>query len=250
MLALTPTAILAIGTAVLAASFVSGVFGLAGGMILLGSLLVFFDVATAMVVFSILQLSGNIWRIYLWRQFIVWRIVFAYVVGSLSAFALLSFISFVPDKAFVYLVLGAMPFAVEAIPRAWRPNIERAGVPTASGFITSAIQLLAGNGGLLLDIVFQKSKLDRKTTVATKAMAQSFTHVLRMLYYIPLGGMGGAMPLWGYGAAILITIAGTSLAAVMLERMTDDGFRHWTRNVIFAVSSVYLLRAAWLYWQG
>src|SRR3954470_10041627 len=105
MLALTPTAILAIGTAVLAASFVSGVFGLAGGMILLGSLLVFFDVATAMVVFSILQLSGNIWRIYLWRQFIVWRIVFAYVVGSLSAFALLSFISFVPDKAFVYLVL-------------------------------------------------------------------------------------------------------------------------------------------------
>jgi uncharacterized membrane protein YfcA len=250
MLALTPTALIAIAAAVLASSFVSGVFGLAGGMILLGSLLVFFDVATAMVVFSILQLSGNIWRIYLWRQFILWRIVAAYVVGSLSAFALLSFIAYVPNKPFVYLLLGLMPFAVEAIPRAWRPNIERTGVPTASGFITSSIQLLAGNGGLLLDIVFQKSKLDRKTTVATKAMAQSFTHLMRMAYYIPLGGMGGAMPLWGYGASIVITIAGTSLAALLLERMSDDGFRHWTRNVIFAVSSVYLLRAAWLYWQG
>ena len=106
---MTATALSFVGAAVLLASFVSGVFGLAGGMILLGSLLVFLDVATAMVVFSILQLFGNIWRIYLWRQFILWRIVGAYVAGSLSAFALLSFISFVPNKAFVYLLLGLLP---------------------------------------------------------------------------------------------------------------------------------------------
>src|SRR5262249_51848991 len=136
------------------------------------------------------------------------------------------------------------------IPLRWKPNVERTGVPTAAGFITSSIQLLAGNGGLLLDVVFQKSTLDRKSTVATKAMSQSFTHLMRMAYYIPLGGVGDAMPLWGYAVAVALTIAGTSLAAVMLERMTDDGFRHWTRNVILAVSSVYLLRAAWLYWQG
>lgn len=247
---MTLTSLAFIGASVLLASFVSGMFGLAGGMILLGSLLVFLDVATAMVVFSILQLFGNIWRIVLWRQFIRWGIVGAYVAGSLSAFVLLSFVSFVPNKAFVYLVLGLLPFTVEAIPKKWKPNIQRTGVPTASGFITSAIQLLAGNGGLLLDVVFQKSLLDRKTTVATKAMAQSFTHLMRMAYYIPLGGMGDAMPLWGYAAGIVLTITGTSLAATMLERMTDEGFRHWTRNVIFAVSSVYLLRAAWLYLQG
>jgi uncharacterized protein len=177
-------------------------------------------------------------------------IFLVYVAGSLTAFALLSFISFVPDKAFVYLLLGLLPFTVEVIPKKLKPNIQRTGVPTVSGFITSAIQLLAGNGGLLLDVVFQKSMLDRKTTVATKAMAQSFTHFMRMAYYIPLGGMGDAMPLWGYGAGIVLTIAGTSLAAAMLERMTDEGFRHWARNVILTVSSVYLLRAAWLYWQA
>jgi uncharacterized protein len=71
-----------------------------------------------------------------------------------------------------------------------------------------------------------------------------------MAYYIPLGGMGDAMPLWGYGAGIALTLAGTSLAATFLERMTDDGFRRWTRNVILTVSSLYLLRAGWLYWQG
>jgi hypothetical protein len=30
--------------------------------------------------------------------------------------------------------------------------------------------------------------------------------------------------------------------------MTDHGFRRSTRMVIFAVSTVYLMRAAWLLW--
>jgi hypothetical protein len=32
--------------------------------------------------------------------------------------------------------------------------------------------------------------------------------------------------------------------------MTDHGFRQWTRAIIFAISAVYLVRAAWLFWQG
>jgi hypothetical protein len=30
--------------------------------------------------------------------------------------------------------------------------------------------------------------------------------------------------------------------------MTDHGFRRWARMVIFAVSAVYLQRAAWFIW--
>ena len=49
-------------------SFISGVFGMAGGMVLLGVLLVYFDVATGMVLFSIIQLTANGWRALHWRQ--------------------------------------------------------------------------------------------------------------------------------------------------------------------------------------
>ena len=48
----------AIGVAVFTASLVSGVFGIAGGMIMLGVLLIFFDVATAMVMFSLLATTS------------------------------------------------------------------------------------------------------------------------------------------------------------------------------------------------
>jgi hypothetical protein len=40
----------------------------------------------------------------------------------------------------------------------------------------------------------------------------------------------------------VLSIAGTTLAAQVLERMTDVGFRIWTRRVIFAVSAIYLAR--------
>src|SRR3546814_9284899 len=42
----------------------------------------------------------------------------------------------------------------------------------SSDLATTIIQILAGVGGLFLDIFFQKSALDRKTTNATKAIAQ------------------------------------------------------------------------------
>ncbi len=60
-----------------------------------------------------------------------------------------------------------------------RPNIEWRGVPFFTGIFTTIIQFLAGVGGLFLDIFFQKSRLDRKTTNATKAITQTFSHVLR-----------------------------------------------------------------------
>ena len=165
------------------------------------------------------------------------------------AFASMWAIAFVPDKATVYLALGLMPFAVEALPAAMRPNIEWKGVPLVTGVAATVVQVLAGVGGLFLDIFFQKSMLDRKTTNATKAVAQTFSHVVRALYFGSLSGVGDA-PLWATGPAILLAIGGTSLAPLVIERMTDDGFRQWSRVIIFAISGVYLVRAAWLIWHG
>ncbi len=92
------------------------------------------------------------------------------------AFVFMRYVAFVPDKATVYLLLGLMPFMVEVLPAKMRPNIEWRGVPFFTGIFTTIIQFLAGVGGLFLDIFFQKSSLDRKTTNATKAVTQTFSH--------------------------------------------------------------------------
>ena len=65
---MTPFVFAIIGVTIIFSSFLSGVFGMAGGMVLLGVLLVYFDVATAMIFFSIIQFVANGWRAVQWRQ--------------------------------------------------------------------------------------------------------------------------------------------------------------------------------------
>jgi uncharacterized protein len=246
---MTPSVLAIIGVTIVFSSFLSGVFGMAGGMVLLGVLLNYFDVATGMILFSIIQFFANGWRVIQWRHYVLWRIFAWYLAGAVISFAFMWSISLVPDKAMVYLALGLMPFVVEVLPASMRPNIEWRGVPFFTGLVTTIIQILSGVGGMFLDIFFQKSMLDRKTTNATKAVAQTFSHVVRALYFGSLSGVAD-VPFWATGPAILLAIGGTSLAPIVIERMTDHGFRQWTRAIIFAISAVYLVRAGWLLWHG
>ena len=228
-----------IGATIVFSSFLSGVFGLAGGMVLLGVLLVFLEVTAAMVLFSVIQFFANAWRALQWWGFVRWRIFWFYCLGGAVAFAVMRLIAFIPDKALIYLLLGIMPFLIELIPARARPNIEWRGVP-----------FLTGVGGLFLDIFFQKSLLDRKTTLATKAVAQTASHVLRASYFISFGSIGDEISLWNMLVAITLAISGTALAPYVIERMSDHDFRQWTRAIIFTISGVYIGRAAWLVWQG
>jgi uncharacterized membrane protein YfcA len=244
---MTPLTLLIIGFTVIFSSFVSGVFGMAGGMILLGVLLNYMDVAAGMIFFSTVQLVANGWRAVHWRDYVRWPIFFWYLAGACLAFAFMFAISFVPNKAIVYLTLGLMPFAIEILPKRMRPNIEWRGVPFVTGVLTSIIQIFAGVGGLFLDVFFQKSMLDRKTTNATKAVVQCLSHVVRAAYYGSVAGFAEVPPLAVTVGAIALAIAGSALAPFVIERMTDHGFRRWSRVVIFTISAVYLARAAWLW---
>ena len=130
-----------------------------------------------------------------------------------------------------------------------RPNIEWRGVPFFTGIFTTIIQFLAGVGGLFLDIFFQKSRLDRKTTNATKAVTQTFSHVLRAAYFASLSGMGDLnFKMWA--PALVLAVIGALGAPYVLERMTDDSFRQWTRVLIFTIATIYLFTAAWLFWRA
>ena len=124
---MTPSALAVIGATIVFSSFLSGVFGMAGGMVLLGVLLAYFDVATGMILFSIIQLFANGWRVVQWRQYVLWPIFGWYFVGAVISFAVMWTIAFVPDKAMVYLLLGLMPFAVEALPAVDAPEHRVAG---------------------------------------------------------------------------------------------------------------------------
>jgi uncharacterized protein len=240
-----------IGASILVTSFISGVFGMAGGLILLGILLVFLDVAPAMVLFGIIQLGANGWRAILWRRLVEWQIVARYLVGAAVAFVIMRIISFVPEKALVYLVLGVIVFVADLLPKSLTPDITRRWAPPIAGLIIMTLQLIAGAAGHILDLFFQKSQLDRRAVVATKAVCQTFGHLARVAYFGTFAAAWDVtLPAWQYVSAVVLAIVGTSIAAKVLLMMTNEGFRRWSRWIVVGISVVYLIRGVWLLISG
>lgn len=252
---MTAAAMAVIGITVLGTSFLSGIFGMAGGMILLGVLLLYMDVVPAMMLFGVIQGAANGWRALLWRQHVAWGIVARYIVGALVAFFIMRSVAIVPDKAMIYICIGVLPFAADLLPEKWAPDITRPSGPYVCGLVILTLQLIAGGAGHILDMFFQKSDLDRRGIVGTKAVCQTLAHVFRLLYFGSFAASITAaftadVPWWAYVAAVTLAFTGTTFAASVLERMTDANFRAWTRRIVQVVALTFLARGIWLLWAG
>src|SRR6201990_2915571 len=108
--AMTPLMIAALGLLMVASAFLSGLFGMAGGMILIGVLLMLMPLPTAMVLHAITQMASNGWRAFLWRANISCRPVFVYLLGCALALGIWSLVRYVPKKPVALLLLGVTPF--------------------------------------------------------------------------------------------------------------------------------------------
>jgi uncharacterized protein len=246
-----PVALAIIGVAVLATSFLSGIFGMAGGMILLGVLLIWLDVAPAMVLFGTIQMTANGWRSALWWRYVRWSIVWRYIVGASAAFAAMRAVSIAPSKAMVYMGLGIIPFGAYMLPKSLMPDVGRPGGPYICGAFILALQLVAGAAGHILDMFFQNSGLGRREIVGTKATCQTVGHLYRIAYFGSFASAYDAsISWWSYAAALALAVAGTTLAGLVLERMSDGHFRTWSRRVVIGVSTAYLARGLWLLARG
>ncbi len=248
---LTSAALAILGVSIVATSFLSGVFGMAGGLILIGVCLALMDVAPAMVLHGTTQLSANAWRAFLWRGYIVWPILLRYAAATIAVFLVMRLFAFIPDKALIYILLGLMPFATDLLPKRWMPDIQRPGAPYLCGGVVGFLQVIAGVGGNIVDVFFQNSKLDRRQIVATKSSTQAVGHLMRVLYFGSFAEAASVdIPLWVYAAAIALAMLGTTLAGRALDKMSEGDFRRYSRWLIQGVAVALLSRGIWLLISG
>lgn len=226
--------------AVFVTATISGIFGMAGGLILLALLLLILPVGTAIAVQGIIQIIANGSRAWMSRKFINWRILGMLLLGLLSAGILLSILRYKPDRTTVYITIGLLPVLVW-IPRAWlHLDAAKPLHAWACGFMGGGLNLAVGVSGPTIDIFFIHTTLDRRAIVATKAAMQVMSHLAKVIFYWQAALMLSG-PEWG--AVILATpfsIAGTSAGYIILQRMNDVNFRVWMRWVVTAIGIYYL----------
>lgn len=243
----TPVTLAVLVPAIVGTSFLSGIFGMAGGMVLMGILLAIMPVSAAMVLHGVTQMASNGWRAWLWREHIKWPIFFPYMAGSLVAAAGFAVVSFVPSKPAALLVLGLTPVVGMYLPQSLRLNVARRRDAVLGGAVCTGLMLVAGVSGPILDVFFVQAGLDRRSIVSTKAAVQTFSHFLKLVYFgTALVASGGSLSPWVMALAVALAVIGTSLSRRVLDRMSDVQFIAWSRRVIVVIAAAYVAQGTWL----
>ena len=246
-MSLIVTAIILLAT--LATAFLSSIFGMLGGLIRMGILASLLPIASAMVLHGLIQLTSTGYRAWLNRAHINWPIVTTLFIGNVAAMVALVWVAFTPDRITVLLALGVLPYIAWALPKNLALDVTKKPVGLIAGAVVVATNLLAGVGGPLLDVFFQRVALTRHHIVATKAVAQALGHISKIIFYGGLASTASAEDwpqVYLLLAAIIASLIGTGLGKRVLDTMRDATFFSWTQRILLSVGALLMARALYL----
>src|SRR4051812_4633098 len=202
-------------------SLVSGVLGMAGGLILLSALLLKLDPVIAVPVHGLVQLVSNGSRAWFLRQHVSWRAVLRFAWPLLPAGALGFLLLQRMPAAAGRVLIGLFVLVATWLPKAQggagpSPNAWRA-LPVG-GALVGFFSTLVGATGPLLGPFILALELGPQGTIGTLAGCQIFQHASKVLLF-GLGGFDfGAYALWTLGLCVA-ALLGTALGTRFLDRL-------------------------------
>ena len=132
-------------------AFISGIFGMAGGIILMGVLIALpsVSVAQAMIIHGAIQMVANGWRAFLLREHIDWTAMRRYSFGAAIGVIALFAITWQPEKRHVYFLLGLAPLLVWLPKERLQLDIKIRSHAIVAGALVQGLNTLAGVAGPL-----------------------------------------------------------------------------------------------------
>ena len=229
----------------LATSLLSGLVGMAGGVVLMAVLVNILPVSSAMVLHGITQFTANGSRTLILRKHLMWQLLPGYILGASAAVAGFSALLFVPEASVVLILVGLFPWLARLQPKSSALNITRPASNIICGFSVTSAQLLAGAAGPLLDLFYLNSGLDRQTVVANKALTQTIGHLLRIFYYGAIISVATPLPNWLFLAAAIAAVIGTRLGTWLLARWDDQRFQRVSGQIILTTGTICILQGSY-----
>lgn len=228
--------------AVFSTSLLSGIFGMAGGLVLLAVLLTILPVGTAIAVQGAIQIIANGSRAIFSRAYIDWKILGIICLGLLFAGIVLFIVRYTPNLATVYIAIGLLPILVW-IPQSWLAlDASKPLHAFICGVLGGGLNLAVGVSGPTVDIFFIRTPMDRRQIIATKAATQVVSHAAKVVFYWQATMVLSPLEWGAIALAAPFAIAGTSAGHWVLQRLTDANFKAWTRLLVTAIGIYYLIR--------
>jgi len=230
-------------TAALITSFISGVLSMAGGMILMGIFSFLLAVPAAMMLHGITQTFSNGSRVWWYRHHIRKVVLIPYTLGAFTILGIFSVTAFIPPAGLIFLLIGLFPFLTRMLPKSFNLDIEQPKIAFLSGLVVTLTQMLAGASGPVLDIFYLQSKLTKEEILGTKAVTQTFGHILKLIYYGSLMmSAGNSLNSWLITTVIVAALLGNFLGSLIVKRISDVQFKMAGRYIVLIIGAIYLAK--------
>ena len=103
--------------------------------------------------------------------------------------------------------------------------------------------MLAGASGPVLDFFYVQSAMSKEEILGTKAVTQTFGHIVKLIYYGSLITIAAdTIPHWALPAVVSSAILGNHLGSLIVERITVDDFKRIGRYLVMVIGIVYLAK--------
>ena len=221
-------------------SIISGVVGMAGGITLLSLMTFMMPLEHIVPVHGVVQLVSNGSRCYFLRRNINKQITLYFFLGApLGVIGAFYLIEQVPSKAWFYwpiiLLIAYTLFKPKKMPKIKMPN----GGFFWLGILTGFLGPLIGATGPLLAPFFLREDLDKKEIVATKAITQMFTHLLKIPLFLSLDFSYRDYS-WVMVMMVIGAVVGTKLGVMLLGKTSENVFR-WIYKSALAIAGLRLI---------
>lgn len=245
LLSMTPLSLFLV-LSVVVTSVISGILGMAGGMILMGVYGWLLPIPVAMALHGATQLASNGFRTWLLRKHVRAAVLLPYAAGSAVALATFLALRLVLPRPWLFLLLGLIPFVSPLLAHATGGDATRPGQAAACGLLVTTCQLSAGVSGPLLDVFFLRTSLPPLAIVGTKAVTQSLGHLLKLCYFaslaLALPPTPASLPPAIVPAVVGAAMIGTWVGKSILTRLPEWAFRSASTWVLRLLGAVYVTK--------
>ena len=226
---------------IVAGSFVASVFNAAfsagGALIILAITSTVLPIQAIVPIHSTLLIGSTVTRIIFFWDFIDWRLIRSFLVGSLvGAFVGARIYVELPEAIIATAISVVMLVAIWLPEMSWRPRLRHPWIIV--GFIHSLFSTLFAYGALLHAVVLH-ANLERRQIIGTLGGCLAGMSIFKITGYAYYGF--DYSPYYAViAAAIAVSFLGTAVGKMIVDRLSEERFRLVYRALI-TLSALRLL---------
>lgn len=238
--------ILALTLCALLTSIISGIAGMAGGVLLLSLMTFFLDIKAIIPIHGVVQLVSNSSRCWYLRSHVRMDFFKPYLIGAPFGFVAAYFIlNNLSQTHYLYLFISLLIFWALFKPKRI-PEIRLSGYQwVILGTLSGLQSALIGATGPLLAIFYLRSDLTKEEIVSTKAMQQLTTHFLKIPLFLTLS-FNYQENIFLITAMATSTILGSFIGVNILKKVNESAFKIIFKSLLFLAA----LRMIYKFMEG